>query len=110
MSARGIRFGILLLVANAACGTDSAPTSEPPSFGVDPDETIASDSGQLTIAVRYAPDPPSVGTGAALLTFTDPRGGTLSGLALTVIPWMPAHGHGTSVNPTITETAPGQFL
>jgi len=23
---------------------------------------------------------------------------------------MPAHGHGTSVNPTITETAPGTFL
>lgn len=110
MSARTIRWGILLLVSNAACGTDPAPPSEPPSFGVDPDETIASDSGQLTIAVRYAPDPPSVGTDAALLTFTDANGTTVSGLGLTVIPWMPAHGHGTSVNPTITETAPGQFL
>jgi hypothetical protein len=110
MSARAIWSGIFLLVANAACGTDVAPPSEPPSFPADPDQTLASDSGQLAIAVRYAPDPPSVGTGAAQLTFTDASGAAISGFDLTVIPWMPAHGHGTSVNPTITETAPGTFL
>jgi len=110
MSARAIWSGIFLLVASAACGTDAMPPSEPPSFPADPDQTLASDSGQLTIAVRYAPDPPSVGTDAAQLTFTDASGAAVSGFNLTVVPWMPAHGHGTSVNPTITETAPGTFL
>ena len=34
----------------------------------------------------------------------------MPGLGLEVVPWMPAHGHGTSVSPTITETAPGTFV
>jgi hypothetical protein len=80
------------------------------TFAADPDQTVTSDSGALTIAVRFAPRPPTTGEDAAQLTFTDPAGTAVSGLDLTVVPWMPAHGHGTSVNPTITETAPGTFV
>lgn len=32
-----------------------------------------------------------------------------SGLELSVVPWMPAMGHGTSVTPTVVETAPGIY-
>jgi YtkA-like protein len=104
-------LGALLALAmvNVACGVDAAPMS-PPSFAADPDQTLTSDSGALRIEVRYSPDPPTVGSDAAQLTFTDANGANLSGLGLTVVPWMPAHGHGTSVNPTITEMEPGVFV
>jgi hypothetical protein len=100
----------ILLFAHLGCGAGAAPSMPPASFPADPDQTVASDSGALTVAVRYAPDPPTAGEDAAQLTFTDADGAPVTGIDLTVVPWMPAHGHGTSVDPTITETAPGVFL
>jgi hypothetical protein len=99
----------ILLLTHLGCGAGTA-APPPASFAADPDQTIASDSGALTIAVRYAPDPPTAGDDAAQLTITDASGAAVTGLDLTVVPWMPAHGHGTSVDPTVTETAPGVFL
>jgi len=99
-----------LLFALLGCGEVAPPPAPPASFGANPDQTVASDSGALTVAVRYAPDPPTAGEDAAQLTFTDAGGAPVGGLDLTVVPWMPAHGHGTSVDPTVTETTPGVFL
>jgi hypothetical protein len=97
------------LVAGGACGTDPVPSSQP-SFGADPDQTISTDSGNLTIEVRFSPSPPSIGTDASQLTFKDANGAALTGLSVGVVPWMPAHGHGTSVDPTVSETTPGTFV
>ena len=104
------KIALMLAAGAVGCGVEPAPTDQPPAFSAQPDQTIASDSGALTIEVRFSPDPPSAGTAAAQLSFKDATGGDASGLALTVVPWMPAHGHGTSVDPTVTETAPGVFL
>ena len=60
--------------------------------------------------IRFAPDPPTAGEDAAQLVFTDATGAPVAGLDLSVVPCMPAHGHGTSVNPTITEATPGVFV
>jgi hypothetical protein len=106
----GLGLVATALLAGGACGTDPIQSTEPPSFAADPDQVLASDSGSLTIAVRFAPAPPTVGTDAAQLSFVDGSGAAAAGLGLTVVPWMPAHGHGTSVNPTVTETAPGIFV
>jgi len=100
----------MAVVANLGCGTESSGTMPPLSFATDPDQTVASDSGALTIEVRFAPRPPVAGEDAAQLSFADATGAPASGLDLTVVPWMPAHGHGTSVTPTVTETAPGVFV
>ena len=62
------------------------------------------------IAFKAAPAQPVVGYDAAQLAISDPSGSPVSGLSLSIVPWMPAHGHGTSVNPTVTETAPGIFV
>ena len=86
------------------------PDLSQPSFAADPDQTLMSDSGTLQVAVRYWPRPPSVGEDAAELSFTDANGAPVTGIGLTVVPWMPAHGHGTSVNPTVMETTPGTFV
>ena len=109
MSGRALIFAATLAMASA-CGVDGAPDSGPPSFSGDPDQAVVSDSGALRIAVRFAPDPLVVGSDAAELAFTDSNGEAVTGLGLTVVPWMPAHGHGTSVNPTVTETTPGTFI
>jgi hypothetical protein len=101
---------MIVSMASVACGVDAMPSTTPPSFAADPDQTLTSDSGALRIEVRFAPDPPSVGSDAAQLTFADAAGASVSGLGLTVIPWMPAHGHGSSVTPTVTEMAPGVFV
>ena len=71
---------------------------------------MTSDSGALRIALHFAPQPTVVGSDAVLLSFTDASGGAMSGLDLTVVAWMPAHGHGTSVDPTVTEMTLGTFV
>jgi len=106
----GLCVVFALGAAGPGCGDQAIPPAPPPSFAADPDQLLASDSGALMIAVRFAPRPPTVGSNAVELSFTDPGGATMSGLGLEVVPWMPAHGHGTSVSPTITETAPGTFV
>jgi len=100
----------IVVAACVGCGDASAPAAPPLSFGPDPDQMVTSDSGALTVAVRFSPDPPTTGEDAAQLAFTDASGAPVAGLDLSVVPWMPAHGHGTSVNPTVTETSPGVFV
>ena len=105
-----IFLGVGVAVVASACDAGGVPPAPPPSFAAEPDQVLASDLGALSIEVRFSPDPPVVGSDAAELSFIDGSGAGASGLALQVVPWMPAHGHGTSVVPTITETAPGTFL
>jgi len=64
----------------------------------------------MRIDVRWSPAVPAVGVDAGELTVTDATGTPISGLTLSIVPWMPAHGHGTSVKPQIAETAPGVFV
>jgi len=99
-----------LLAAGAGCGSDELPSGPAQSFAATPDQTVTSDTGALTVEVRFAPDPPVVGSNAVQLSFKDSGGAPAQNLALTVVPWMPAHGHGTTVEATVTETAPGIFV
>ena len=73
-------------------------------------ESVASASGLLVVDVRWSPDPPAVGLAASELTVTDATGAPVAGLTLTVVPWMPAHGHGSSTMPDVSETAPGVYV
>jgi hypothetical protein len=103
-----ICLGLGLGVAPGCGEAASGPTSLP-AFAPEPDQVLTSTSGALVVAVRFAPRPPIVGTNAVELSIMDASGAPVAGLAVGVVPWMPAHGHGTSVTPTITETAPGRF-
>jgi hypothetical protein len=107
----GLAFLALIVTAFAAvsCAAETPP-APPMSFAAAPDQTLVSDTGALRIEVRFSPRPPAVGSNAVQLSFTDTSGASASGLGLVVVPWMPAHGHGTSVDPTVTETAPGTFV
>ena len=73
-------------------------------------QTVTAADGAVTIAVRWSWSPPVVGYDAGELTLTDPSGAPMSGYTLSVVPWMPAHGHGASVAPTVNETSPGVYV
>jgi hypothetical protein len=95
----------------AGCGSSSATPSAPLlDFPGPAALTVASASGALTLDVWWSPAHPTVGYDAAQLAIADASGAPVSGLALSIIPWMPADGHGASIVPTITETAPGVYI
>jgi hypothetical protein len=104
----------VLLVACAiatgvGCGATTTPQSAPLTFDGAPAVTVASASGALSVAVWWSPAQPTVGYDAGQLAITDQAGAPVTGATLTVVPWMLAHGHGASVQATITETAPGVY-
>lgn len=96
----------LLLVA---CGGSPPP---PPALAFEgpPQVTVPSDSGALSIALWWSPAQPAVGYDACQLSISDQTGAPLAGATVTIVPWMPAHGHGGSVLPTVTENAPGVYV
>lgn len=98
----------LVAFSVAACGSEQ-PSMTTPSLTFDGPsaQTVTSASGQLTIDVRWSPSVPVRGSDAAQLTFLDAGGNPMDGLDLSIVPWMPAHGHGTAVQPVTTTTAPG---
>ena len=94
----------------AGCGQPSAPPAPSLVFPGPPALTVSSASGQLTVDVRWSPAQPVVGYDAAQLAITDTTGAPVSGLTLTIVPWMPAYGHGASFEPTISEPTPGLYV
>jgi hypothetical protein len=105
--ALGIVIVVLLL---GGCG--SAPTTAMPplSFPATPFETVTSSGGHLHVDVRWSPTVPVKGDDAAQLIFRDDLGNPVDGLSVDVVPWMPAHGHGTSIQPVTVSTAPGVLV
>lgn len=98
-----------LLCATACAG--GAAASDLQSFPAESLLSLTSDSGQLSISVRSAPDqPPTRGNVSLELSISDAiTGEAQSGLELKAVPWMPAMGHGTSIQPTISEVSPGTY-
>lgn len=109
------RIAFRLTVASAAifvagCSQPAPPTAPALVFPGAPALTMASASGQLSIGIWWAPPQPTVGYDATQLEITDSTGAPVAGLTLAITPWMPAHGHGASVLPTVSETAPGIYV
>lgn len=89
--------------ASASPGPVSFAGSDPPA------DTVMTTSGKLSVAIRWSPVTPTKGRDAAELTVLDSAGAPVDGISVAVVPWMPAHGHGT-VAPAITRTALGTFV
>ncbi len=60
--------------------------------------------------MRSSPSTPVRGTDAVELVVRDGSGATVTGLAIDVVPWMPAMGHGASVTPMVTEMGGGTYV
>ena len=72
--------------------------------------SLPTDGGKLSVELRSSPQPPARGDDAVQMRFRDTSGAPASGLTISMVPWMPAHGHGTSVKPVVTETEPGVYV
>ena len=82
----------------------------PPVFPADPLTTTTSADGLAKIEVRTAPtQPPARGVVDVELVVRGGDGAPIGNLALEVVPWMPAHGHGTSVTPTVVDLGNGHY-
>jgi YtkA-like len=113
MTSRFPPFGASLLLAISAmgCSGSAAPTG-PPTFTADAFMIAPSTLGTgLAVEVRTSPQPPARGTIAVQLTVIDATSrAPLDGLTIRVVPWMPAHDHGTSLVPTVKAEGQGKYL
>ncbi len=121
------RCGVVVmgLVALAlGCGSSSGgPNNTPPDAGDlitcqnDPRVmtyaqglTVTSTSGTRKYVLLSAnPAPPARGTDTWSIKITDAGGTSQPGLTVGVLPFMPDHGHGTSVNATVTANPDGTY-
>jgi len=106
-SLRSVIFGVTSLVAISVaalpCGCSSDGASDTGTISETAAAVVTSDQGALDISVHSAPAAqPTRGVNTLRLVVTRVSDGTpVSGLALDVVPWMPAMGHGASVKPSV---------
>lgn len=91
-----------------ACGSETTASSS--SAVTQLPMTLWSASGALQVVVNGNPSPPVQGEDTFELAVTNSEGEPVTGLTLTVVPWMPAMGHGTSTVPTVSESPPGTYV
>jgi hypothetical protein len=101
----------LLAIWNSGC-SNGAAQSGPPTFTTDAFMIAPSTLGSgVSVEFRTSPQPPVRGTIAVQLTIRSaPDGAPLDGLTVRVVPWMPAHNHGSSLVPTVTPEGEGKYL
>jgi hypothetical protein len=103
--------GLLLAVAVAGCSGSSSPASE--TFATTPAAVVTSDANLYRITLFSAPDPqPSRGSNSLRLVVTKIADGSpVTGLAVDMVPWMPAMGHGASTKPSVeVGNEPGSYV
>lgn len=72
---------------------------------------LAHTGATLQVAIADAdPALPIRGDNAWTVAITDSAGAAMTGLDLSVGPWMPDHGHGSPVQVEVTELEGGQYL
>jgi hypothetical protein len=73
--------------------------------------TLSSDESKLVIEIRTAPNqPPERGVASVQLVVTDVNGVPQEGLDVAAMPWMPAMGHGTAVQPIASSGGKGAYV
>ena len=66
-------------------------------------------SGLSFVLMTSDPAPPARGTNNWTLKITDASGASIAGAKVDVKPFMPLHGHGSSVVPTISDSGGGAY-
>ena len=100
-------LGITLFVALGACGTTSSNDDSGPLVQV---AEVSSQSGTYEVAMLAHSPSPARGSHTLELVVTSMQDSTpVDGLALTLVPWMPAMGHGTSIVPSVTPLGDGTY-
>jgi hypothetical protein len=86
------------------CQTDARVSTYTPNM------SVKSSSGAMTFTlVQSTPAPPGRGNDTWTIHVTDASGQPLPNLSVSVLPFMPDHGHGTSVNASVTANGGGDY-
>jgi hypothetical protein len=91
-------IGLSLLLC--ACGSPARPSAT---------QSVLTDSGRYALHVSSDPDPPVRGVNMMAIRITDGMDHRVDGLVLDVLPWMPSHGHGASVHPSVSAKGGGDY-
>ena len=68
-------------------------------------------AGTMTVKlVQSDPGPPIKGTNTLTVEVTDSSGAPVDGAKITVTPFMPDHGHGSSVAPQVAASGGGKYV
>jgi len=102
----GLAASLLCACGSEGTGSSSAAVTAVTQLPM----TVQSASGALTVVINGNPSPPAQGEDTFEMAITDSQGVPVTGLTLTVVPWMPAMGHGTSTVPTVSESPPGTYV
>jgi hypothetical protein len=105
-------FALLVLLVTAcvcACGGDDAADPSTASVDASSPQVVVTESGRFATTLSWSSGVPVKGNNRVELRLTTRDNAPISGATVTLLPWMPAHAHGTSVKPTVVETAPGVF-
>ena len=71
--------------------------------------SVTSMSGNVKVALMAAsPAPPEIELNTWTLSVTDASGNAIPNAAPVMVPWMPDHGHGPSVQPSVVATGDGK--
>ncbi len=99
-------------IALPACVLLACTSAPPPAgFPAEPAQTLMSDQKELVVEVRTSPEPATRGDQSVEYTVTEAASGApAAGLRIEVVPWMPIMNHGTSIVPSVSETAPGVYV
>jgi hypothetical protein len=105
--------------STGATPADAGPADTGPTVTCDNDSRVdtyvanlakTSTSGALKVTLMGSdPVPPARGTNAWTVKVEDGSGNAIPDAALEVTPFMPDHGHGTSVRPVITPKGDGTY-
>ena len=96
----------------ALCLLAAACTSAAPDPDAGPLESVAtatSGHGMYQVDLLGHASVTTRGNHDVQLVITDPTGAAVDDLDLTVVPWMPAMGHGTSITPVVTPMGDGTY-
>jgi hypothetical protein len=107
---------IVISLGAAACGEggSDAPDAwncstearaEPYTAGMNRTST----SGIKVAIMESTPAPPARGDNVWRLSITDAQDVAMEGMVVTVFPWMPDHGHGTSAVAQIADIGQGEY-
>ncbi len=92
------------------CSAASTPPSNTVAFADAPFGVAASSSGAFTMTM-YGPESGlAQGLNAVEIVVTDDHAAPVDGLTISLVPWMPAMGHGTSAIPQIVAQGSGRYV
>lgn len=116
---RGISLLVAFTLATAGCGggggdeggsggaAGSAGTAGCDTFSAGMAKTTP--AGTVVTLESATPAPPEKGYNTWMIGIADGAGAPVDGASLTVTPFMPEHGHGSPVTPSITPQGAGKY-